>query len=80
MFDVYMNSQNCSVIERKPTRLHRYGFTHKKVGVWNAVSQKQIVGPIFFEKTVDCDVYCSIISPFIAIFKARLMLLHISIR
>ncbi len=41
----------------------------KKIGVWCAVFQKQIVGTIFFKKTVNSNVYCSIISQFIALLE-----------
>ena len=50
------------VEKRDVTALHP-----EKIGVWVAFSRARIVGPIFFETTVDSNVYCSeIIFPFIA--------------
>ncbi len=40
-----------------------------KISVWWAVFQKQIVAPIFFEETVDSDIYYSIISQFIPLLE-----------
>ncbi len=38
------------------------GLHPEKIGVWWAVIQKQIVGPILFEEIVDSDIYYFIIS------------------
>jgi hypothetical protein len=30
-------------------------FTRKKIGVWYAISRKRIIGPIFFERTINSE-------------------------
>jgi hypothetical protein len=37
----------------------------QKIGVWCAVSRRRIVGPIFFETTVNSPVYQDIITQFV---------------
>ena len=36
-----------------------------KVGVWCAISRQRIIGPIFFEDTVNTQVYLHIFSAFV---------------
>ncbi len=40
-----------------------------KVGVWCAISQCRVIGLIFFDKSVDSDVYTGIIQNFIALLE-----------
>ena len=53
----YWSSENLYVIHE--TSLHDL-----KIGVWCAVSGTKIVGPIFFESTVNTDVYLYILRQF----------------
>jgi hypothetical protein len=41
----------------------------KKIGFWCAVSWTCIIGPIFFERTVNTDVYLNIFEEFCAPLK-----------
>jgi len=38
----------------------------KKIGVWCAVSGTRIIGPIFFDRTVNMEVYMNIFEEFCA--------------
>ncbi len=40
-----------------------------KVGFWCSISQHRVIGPIFFVKSVDSDVYTGIIQNFIALLE-----------
>ncbi len=40
-----------------------------KVGVWCAVSKRRIIGPIFFDSSVDSEVYTKIIKDFITLLE-----------
>ena len=64
----YVNSQNSRIWSTdNPFALKETALHPEKIGVWVAISRARIVGPIFFETTVDSNVYCSeIIFPFIA--------------
>ncbi len=63
--DRYVNSQNQKLCTITLTRV----YIQKKIGVCCAGCQKQIVGPIFFEETVNSDVYRFIISQFIVLLE-----------
>lgn len=59
----YVNSQNTRLWSAtNPHDLHE-----AKIGVWVAMSRARIVGPIFFENTVNSDRYCTeILAKFIS--------------
>ncbi|PSN57434.1 hypothetical protein C0J52_07334, partial [Blattella germanica] len=47
----------------KETALHS-----EKIGVWVAISKSRIIGPLFYDTTVDSDVYIDqIIYPFLSL-------------
>jgi hypothetical protein len=50
----YRNSQN-------PHRNHEALLHPVKVGVWCAVSARRIVGPVFFNETINCERYVQVI-------------------
>ncbi len=50
----------------------------EKVGVWYADSRKLTVGLIFFQGTVQSDIYCSIISQIISLLEPDGAKLHTS--
>ena len=62
----YVNSQNSrswSVLN--PFELHESPLHPLKVGVWIAMSRRKIIGPFFFEETVNSNRYIAILSKFI---------------
>jgi hypothetical protein len=56
----YVNSQNTRPCAFTETPLHP-----QKVGVWCAISAERVIGPIFFERTVNSDVYKDIFMTFV---------------
>ena len=64
----YVNSQNSRMwCSENPHIFHEKPLHPQKLGVWCAVSHWRVVGPIFFEATVNGDVYQDIITQFIAL-------------
>jgi hypothetical protein len=61
-----VNAQNSHIWDtEKPHVLHQSPLLDIKVGVWYAVSARRVIGPIFFEDTVNSDRYVSdILEPF----------------
>ncbi len=58
----YVNSQNyCIWSTNNPHVFEETSLYPIKVGVWGAISQRRVIGPIFFNKLVDSDVYTGII-------------------
>ncbi|PSN37159.1 hypothetical protein C0J52_20436, partial [Blattella germanica] len=43
---------NIQITNYKETALHS-----EKIGVWVAISKSRIIGPLFYDTTVDSDVY-----------------------
>ena len=64
----YVNNQvNRVWSSENPHALHETPLHDMKIGVWCALSRKRIIGPIFFEETINADRYKSLIlEPFIA--------------
>lgn len=63
----YINSQNSRIwATENPHALHETSLHPQKVGVWCAISRRKVVGPIFFESTINSDAYSEIIHEFIA--------------
>jgi hypothetical protein len=62
----YVNAQNSSIWDTEnPHVLHQRPLHDIKVGVWRAVTARRVIGPIFFEDTVNSDRYVSdILEPF----------------
>lgn len=66
----YVNSQNTRIWSTEnPHVLHENPLHCLKIGVWCAVSRRRIVGPIFFETTVNSGVYKDIITQFISLLE-----------
>ena len=61
----YVNSQNTRYwSSENPHVIHETPLHDLKIDVWCAVSGTKIVGPIFFESTVNTDVYLHILEQF----------------
>jgi hypothetical protein len=62
----YVNAQNSHIWDTEnPHVLHQRPLHDIKVDVWCAVSARRVIGPIFFEDTVNSDRYVSdILEPF----------------
>ncbi len=68
--DGYVNSQNYRVWSASNPHAYIDKSLHPpKIGVWCAVSRRRIVGPLFFEQTIDSDLYCDLIQQFIALLE-----------
>ena len=65
--DGTVNSQNNRVwCTENPYEIQESPLHSAKIGVWCSVSRRRLIGPIFFETTVNSDVYISnILRPFI---------------
>lgn len=63
----YMNSQNSRLWSTaNPLCIHEEPLHSVKIGVWIAISRRRIVGPIFFNETINAQRYCTqILYPFI---------------
>ena len=56
-----VNSQNTQYwAAENPHLVHEQSFQDKKFGVWCAVSGTRITGPMFFDRTVNTEVYVDI--------------------
>jgi hypothetical protein len=63
----YVNSQNARVwAAENPHVYHEEPLHPLKVGVWCAISIRWIMGPIFFEETVNMQVYMNIFNTFVS--------------
>jgi hypothetical protein len=61
----HVNSQNTRYWSAEdPHNLHQVPLHDQKIGVWCPVSASQIIGPIFFDTTVNTDVYLQIFEDF----------------
>jgi hypothetical protein len=61
----YVNSQNSRYWGTKnPHELHKQPLHDQKIGVWCSVSATRIIGPIFFDSTVNMPVYLAILEEF----------------
>lgn len=62
----YVNSQNTRYwATHNPHVTHEKPLHDLKIGVWCAMSGRRIIGPIFFEETVNTDVYLRIYEEFV---------------
>ncbi len=57
------------VVHRKPHEYHEAGLHPSKVGVWCAISRRQIDRPIFIMTTITSDMYSDILMQFIALLE-----------
>jgi len=62
-----VNSQNSRIWSAaNPYEFHESPLHDQKIGVWLAISRSRIVGPIFFEETINSERYCTaILQPFV---------------
>jgi predicted transcriptional regulator len=61
----HVNSQDTRYWSAEnPHNLHQVPLHDQKIGVWCAVSASRIIGPIFFDTTVNTDVYFQIFENF----------------
>jgi hypothetical protein len=62
----YVNSQNTRIwASENPHAFNEAPLHPQKVGVWCAISTQKVIGPIFFEQTVNTDVYKDIFMAFV---------------
>ncbi|XP_039283421.1 uncharacterized protein LOC120351176 isoform X3 [Nilaparvata lugens] len=70
--DGYVNSQNCQIwATENPNAVQVKSLHPAKIGVWCAISRQHIVGPIFFEQTVNGEVYRNIVRQFVALLEPQ---------
>lgn len=68
----YVNGQNSRFWSTtNPHSVMPKPLHSQKIGVWCAVSRKRIVGPLFFESTVDGSVYRELIQQFVALLEVN---------
>lgn len=66
----YVNSQNNRIWSTKNLHaFHETPFHTQKTGVWCTTSCAHIVGPIFFDTTVNSEVYLNVINQFNAVLE-----------
>ena len=66
----YVNSQNYQTWRTENP--HNYTETPlhpRKIGVWCAVSRRWIIGPLFFEASINAEAYQELIQQFIALLQ-----------
>jgi hypothetical protein len=56
-------------LSENPYALHEKPLHDQKLGVWFAISIRRIVGPLFFEETVNSKRYCSMPHDFISLLE-----------
>ncbi|PNF39169.1 hypothetical protein B7P43_G01315, partial [Cryptotermes secundus] len=62
----YVNAQNSRIwASESPHEIAESSLHPQKVGVWCAISGLRIIGPIFFDTTVDSTLYCRIFYDFV---------------
>lgn len=62
----YVNSQNTRMWSSENPHIFIESFLHNaKLGVWLAVSRRRVVGPIFFNFTINAERYRNILNEFI---------------
>jgi len=66
----YVNTQNTRLwSSENPHALHEKPLHNQKLGVWVAISRRHIVGPLFFEETVNSKLYCSMLHDFVGLLE-----------
>jgi hypothetical protein len=66
----YVNSQNYRTWKTEnPHNYTESPFHPQKIGVWCAISRCQIIGPLFFETSINAGAYQELIQQFIALLK-----------
>jgi len=63
----YVNSQNYQTWRTENP--HNYTETPQKIGVWCAISTRRIIGPLFFETSINAEAYQELIHQFIALLQ-----------
>lgn len=62
----YVNSQNFRIWSAEnPHAFHETSLHPIKIGVWIAMSRRRIIGPFFFEETVNAERYLNILQQFV---------------
>jgi hypothetical protein len=52
-----------------PCAVYEKPLHDQKLGVWVVISRQHIVGPLFFEETVNSKRYCSVLHDFISLLE-----------
>jgi hypothetical protein len=66
----YVNSQNYQTWRTEnPPNFTGTPLHPQNVGVWRAISWHQIIGPLFFETSINAEAYQELIQQFIALLK-----------
>ncbi|PSN32334.1 hypothetical protein C0J52_27339 [Blattella germanica] len=65
----FINPQNSRIwTTENPHALKETALHSEKIGVWVSISKSRIIGPLFYDTTVDSDVYIDqIIYPFLSL-------------
>jgi hypothetical protein len=66
----YVNTQHTRLwSSENPYAVHEKPLFDQKLGVWFVIPRRRIVGPLFFEETVNSIRYCSMFHDFIALLE-----------
>jgi hypothetical protein len=69
-FNGYINSRNSRLWSAEnPHAVIESPLHSVKIGVWCAISRKRIVGPLFFEETINAERYQNLLTQFIALLE-----------
>ena len=67
---VYINSQNYGTSRTENPHNYTENPLHpQKIGVWCAISRRRIIGPLFFETSINAEAYQELIQQFIALLQ-----------
>ena len=62
----YVNSQNSHIwASENPNAIYEEPPLSEKIGVWCGMSQRRIIGPIFFDATITTATYMGIFNTFV---------------
>jgi hypothetical protein len=66
----YVNTKNTRLwSSENPCAVHEKPFHDQKRGLWVAISRRRIVGPLFFQETVNSKPYCSMLHDLIGLLE-----------
>jgi hypothetical protein len=66
----YVNSQSYRTWRTEnPNKYTKTALHPQKIGVWYAISRRRIIGPLFFETSINAEAYQELIQQFIAMLQ-----------